>query len=126
MSLHLGIRRPRKHRAADVIANLRAQVTAAGDRIGYLERTLADVRAKRAEAEMVVVCQGAEIDDLKDERDQAQAELAALRAQLAPYLAADATAGAITVPQMERDTSAIEDQATAPIQVTTLREQFGG
>lgn len=124
MSLHLGIRRRGKHRADDVIASLRAQGVAAGDRIGYLERTLADTIAKRAEAEMVVVCQAAEIDDLKAERDQLQAELATVRSVLAPHLAAEANAAAVTVPQMERDTSAIEDQATAPIQVTTLREHF--
>ncbi|MEV5862333.1 hypothetical protein AB0L83_21790 [Streptomyces sp. NPDC052071] len=126
MSLHLGIRRRGKHRAEDVIASLRAQLVGAGDHIGYLERTLADTNAYRAEAEMVVVCQGAEIGDLKDERDQMQAELVNVRQVLAPYLAAEANAGAVTVPEMVRDTSALEDQATAPIAVTTLREQFGG
>ena len=126
MSLHLGIRRRGKHHPDEVIAKLRAQGIAAGDRIGYLERTLADTRAKRAEAEQVVVCLASDLDERTDERDQAQAELAAVKARLAPYLAAEATAGAVTVPEMERDTSAIEDQATAPIQVTTLRERFGG
>ena len=57
---------------------------------------------------------------------QLQAELVNVRQVLAPYLAAEATAGAVTVPEMVRDTSALEDQATAPIAVTTLREQFGG
>jgi len=125
MSLHLGIRRRGKHHPDEVIAKLRAQGIAAGDRIGYLERTLADTRAKRAEAEQVVVCLASDLDERTDERDQAQAELAAVKARLAPYLAAEATAGAVTVPEMERDTSAIEDQATAPIQVTTLRARFG-
>ena len=125
MSLHLGIRRRGKHHPDEVIANLRTQGVAAGDRIGYLERTLADTSARQAEAEQVVVCLDADLIERTEERDQLQAELAAVRAQLAPYLAADATAGAITVPQMERDTSAIEDQATAPIEVTTLRERFG-
>lgn len=115
MTLNLGIRRSHKHRAAD-----------AGHRITALEQALAAVSAFRAEAEMVVVCQGAEIDDLKNERDELRADNEALRRQLAPYLAADANAAAVTVPQMVRDTSAIEDQATAPIRVTTLREQFGG
>ncbi|MFD5137495.1 hypothetical protein ACFWMX_14835 [Streptomyces sp. NPDC058378] len=116
MSLHFGalLRGPGSHRAVD-----------AGPRISALEQALAEANAYRAEAEIVVVCQGAEIDDLKDERDQLRAELTNVRSLLAPYLAAEATAGAITVPEMERDTSAIEDQATAPIEVTTLREQFG-
>ena len=126
MSLHLGIRRRGKHHPDEVIATLRVQLAGAGDRIGYLQRALDDTGAKRAEAEQVVVCLDADLIERTEERDQLQAELAAVRAQLAPYLAADANAAAITVPQMERDTSAIEDQATAPIAVTTLRERFGG
>ncbi|MER7905428.1 hypothetical protein ABTX84_19365 [Streptomyces sp. NPDC095614] len=87
---------------------------------------LADTRAKRAEAEQVVVCLDADLIERTDERDQLQAELVNVRQVLAPYLAAEATAGAVTVPEMVRDTSALEDQATAPIAVTTLREHFGG
>ncbi|WP_372344639.1 hypothetical protein [Streptomyces sp. KL116D] len=47
--------------------------------------------------------------------DAANAEVERLRAELA-------NRDAVTVPPMERDTTAIEDQATAPIDVTTLRE----
>lgn len=51
----------------------------------------------------------------KEMNARLQAENARLRADLA-------NATAITVPQMERDTAAIEDQATAPIDVRTLRQ----
>lgn len=114
MSLHLGLRRHGKHRAAD-----------AGPRISALEAALATARADQAKAELAAVARQADVADLTDERDQLRAELNRLQAVLAPYLAAEATAGAVTVPEMVRDTSAPEDQATTPIEVTTLREQFG-
>ena len=125
MSLHLGIRRRGKHHPDEVIATLRVQLAGAGDRIGYLQRALDDTGAKRAEAEQVVVCLDADLIERTEERDQLQAELAAVRAQLAPYLAAEANAGAVTVPEMVRDTSAIEDQATAPIDVRPLWAALG-
>jgi len=113
------LRGPGLHRAVDEIERLRE----ANERLLV---QLADTRAKRAEAEQVVVCLDADLIERTDERDQLQAELVNVRQVLAPYLAAEATAGAVTVPEMVRDTSALEDQATAPIAVTTLREQFGG
>ncbi|WP_406188940.1 hypothetical protein [[Kitasatospora] papulosa] len=120
MSLILSrLRGPGLHRAVDEIERLRE----ANERLLV---QLADTRAKRAEAEQVVVCLDADLIERTDERDQLQAELVNVRQVLAPYLAAEATAGAVTVPEMVRDTSALEDQATAPIAVTTLREQFGG
>lgn len=61
----------------------------------------------RQEAETAADC-------MQSERDEWQDEAVALRAQLAPYLAAEANANAIPVPPMVRDTSAIEDQATEP------------
>ncbi|MEU2484046.1 hypothetical protein ABZ593_05460 [Streptomyces sp. NPDC012617] len=120
MSLILSrLRGPGLHRAVDEVERLRE----ANERLLV---QLADTRAKRAEAEQVVVCLDADLIERTDERDQLQAELVNVRQVLAPYLAAEATAGAVTVPEMVRDTSALEDQATAPIAVTTLREQFGG
>lgn len=139
MSLIPGISRTKpKHRAADKAAELKqklkdqqaqtasafGQLIGAADTIATLQHQLADVRAKRAEAEQVVVCLAADLDERTEERDQARAEVTVLRAQLAPYLAADANANAITVPPAERDTTAFEDQATEPIKVTTLREAF--
>jgi hypothetical protein len=67
-------------------------------------------KGRAAEAEQVVVCQQADIDDLRREN-------AALRAQLA-------NAQRVNVPPMERDTTDGADQATAPIDVRELRERF--
>ncbi|RPK56152.1 hypothetical protein EES43_24230 [Streptomyces sp. ADI96-02] len=132
MSLHLGIRRPRKHRAADAVAQLRdenrrllTQVVGAGDAIATLEHQLADVRAMRAEAEQVVVCLDADLGERTEERDRALAEVDRLQALLAPFLAAEANANAITVPASIRDTAKFEDQATAPIDVRPLWEAIG-
>jgi len=132
MSIHLGIRRPRKHRAVDAVSALRVenhqllgQVVGAGQAITVLEHQLTDVRGKQAEAEQVVVCLEADLQELTEERDQLLAEVEALRSQLAPYLAADANANAITVPDSVRDTTAAEDQATAPIDVRPLWEAHG-
>ncbi|KQX27486.1 hypothetical protein ASD97_24600 [Streptomyces sp. Root63] len=133
MSLISAISRSKpKHRAVDAVANLRdenrrllTQLFGARDYIAIQEQQLADVRAKRDEAELELIRVAAERDDRAEERDQALAEASRLRAQLAPYLAADANANAVTVPASERDTSRFEDQATEPIKVTTLREAFG-
>ncbi|MEV7654587.1 hypothetical protein AB0O39_10495 [Streptomyces anulatus] len=132
MSLIPGISRTKhKHRAVDAVASLRdenrrllTQLVGAHEHIAIQEQQMADVRAKRAEAEQVVVCLAADLDDRTEERDQALADLAAAHARLAPFLAAEANANAVTVPLLERDTSSFEDQATEPIKVTTLREAF--
>lgn len=119
------LRGPGLHRAADEVDRLRevnsllsVQLVAAGDRIGSLQRELDDTRVYRAEAELVVVCLDATVTELR-------AELARVNGLLAPYLAAEATAGAVTVPDSERDTTAVEDQATAPIDVRPLWEAHG-
>lgn len=54
------------------------------------------------------------------ERDEWRDEALALRARFGPQLAAEANANRVNVPPMVRDTSAIEDQATGPIDVTAL------
>ncbi|MYX14458.1 hypothetical protein GTY67_13730 [Streptomyces sp. SID8374] len=139
MSLPLIRRSKPKHRAADKVAELErqlkdqqaetvsafGQLIGAADTIAILEADLADVRAKRAEAEEVVVCLDADLRDRTAELEQARADLAAAQAQLAPYLAAEANANAVTVPPSERDISSFEDQATAPIKVTTLWDALG-
>jgi len=127
MSLILSrLRGPGLHRAVDEVERLREANERLLVQLGEQGRQLADTRTKRAEAEQVVVCLDADLVERTEERDQLKAELANVRGVLAPYLAAEAAAGAVTVPEMVRDTSALEDQATAPIAVTTLRERFGG
>jgi hypothetical protein len=132
VSLHLIPRRTTKpaarHRSADR-AELRRenrrlleQLVGATEFIAAQQRQLDAVRSKQAEAEQVVVCLSADLDDRTVERDEAVAEAAHLRAQLAPYLAVEANTNAITVPDAVRDTTAVEDQATTPIDVRPLWE----
>ncbi|MGW6578934.1 hypothetical protein ACWF76_05920 [Streptomyces globisporus] len=132
MSRIPGISRSKPKHAMSTESKLRADVNrlmnrqaAADDYFALLLADRADVyeawqnaEAKAARAEDTVVWQ--------DHRLRKQdAELGRLRAQLAPYLAADANANAITVPPSERDTTAFEDQATEPIKVTTLWAAHG-
>ncbi|MEV0917892.1 hypothetical protein AB0I93_26990 [Streptomyces sp. NPDC049967] len=67
-------------------------------------------RGWAADAELVVVCQQADIEEL-------QRENAALRAQLANAIRVD-------VPPMVRDTTNGADPATAPVDVQELRTRF--
>ncbi|MGW2721354.1 hypothetical protein [Streptomyces sp. NPDC001492] len=59
---------------------------------------------------------------MRMERDEWMAEALRLRARFGAQIAAEANATAVTVPPMVRDTTAIEDQATGPINVTALWE----
>lgn len=108
-------------------------------KIGRLEREADNMACQ-------LVAMAAEIDGLKRERNQLQEdfdraaieysgaledvhtrdqEIASLKAELAPHRAAQANRDAVTVPPMERDTTAVEDQATAPVAVLTLQQAFG-
>lgn len=62
---------------------------------------------------------------MRMERDEWRDEALRLRAKFGPQLAAEDNAHRITVPPMVRDTSAVEDQATGPIDVTTLWDALG-
>ncbi|GGS41160.1 hypothetical protein F2B00_03190 [Streptomyces parvus] len=131
MSRIPGISRSKPKHAMSTENKLRADVTrlmnrqaAADDYFAVLLADRADVyeawqnaEAKAARAEDTVVWQDHRLC-------KQEAELGRLRAQLAPYLAADANANAITVPPSERDSSRFEDQATAPIDVRELRNRF--
>ncbi|MFZ3592251.1 hypothetical protein [Streptomyces sp. BH104] len=66
-----------------------------------LERDVRTLKARAETAERTV--------------QQLKADNARLRTELAPHWAAEANANAITVPPPERDTTAVEDQATAPM-----------
>lgn len=114
-----------KHRAVDKVAQLQAenealirQAFGAVEYIGQLELVngcLADTARKLTEQR----------DAAWGERDELRAELSAARTRLAPLLAAEANANAVTVPAAERDTTAFEDQTTEPIKVTTLWAALG-
>lgn len=121
-----------QRRAVDKVTALRdenrrliSQLFGASDAYQILDQQYAQATARQAEAEEIVVQQQADIDDLTAENEQLHDELAALKVKFGPELAAEANAAAITVPPMVRDTSAFEDQATAPIPVITLQQAFG-
>lgn len=59
---------------------------------------------------------------MRSERDEWRDEALALRAQLAPYRAAEANAHKVSVPPMVRPVDGPEDEATAPIDVRPLWE----
>ncbi|MEU1443044.1 hypothetical protein [Streptomyces mirabilis] len=61
---------------------------------------------------------------LRSEADGWQELVDDLRAQLAPFLAAEANANRVDVPPMVRPIDGPEDQATGPIDVRELRERF--
>lgn len=122
----------RKHRAVDEVERLKLKLQWANSLIKTQCVQLDDAEAVRAwtaaqlaEAEEIAVKQQADIDDLTAERDSLAEELAALKARFGPQLAAEANATAITVPPMIRDTSAIEDQATGPINFLALWDAHG-
>lgn len=118
-----------RRRAVDEVQRLREQeislltnLHAAGDEIAFLQQTLAAVRRRQGEAEEIVVQQQADLIDVTAERDALAEEVAALKRRFGAQLAAEANAARIDVPPMVRDTSAMEDQATEPINVRPLWE----
>lgn len=123
MSILSTARRVARHRSATP-AELReenrlllAREVAAADFFALLIRDRDEVYAawkqsqqRVADAELVVVCQQGDIEELT-------AEVTALKAQLA-------NASRVDVPPMERDTRHGADQATTPINVRELRDSF--
>ena len=122
-------RRDRKHRAVDKVAELRQEnrklltrQMAADDHFAILMHDVTTTNAaweqekqRRGEAEEAAA-------QMRMERDEWMAEALRLRARFGAQIAAEANATAVTVPPMVRDTTAIEDQATGPIYVQTLRD----
>ncbi|WP_405944695.1 hypothetical protein [Streptomyces sp. NBC_00932] len=127
-----GLRRaPRRHRAADRVTELQAENLRLRDALTQLRterREALDaggaLRVDLADAERVAVCALDELQDRTVERDRLAEQNEGLRLRLAPYLAAEANAAAVTVPPAVRDTTAIEDQATAPVDVRDVRARF--
>lgn len=123
-------------RAVDKVAELRdenrkllTRQMAADDYFAILTQDRDEVYAAwewaeqaRQEAEMAAACMQTERDELLEECAEWRVEAQTLRKRLAPFLAAEANAQRVDVPPMVRDTSAIEDQATGPINVTALWE----
>lgn len=119
-------RRDRKHHPDTIIRNLRRDMAkvmnrqaAADDFFAILLNDVTTTNAAlyrekqlRGEAEEAAA-------QMRMERDALQDEIAELRKQLAPFLAAEANANRVDVPPMERDTSDPADQATQPIPVIT-------
>jgi hypothetical protein len=124
-----GRRDRRKHSPDTIIRNLRDEnvkllnrQAAADDFFAILLHDVTTTNAAwqhekqlRGEAEEAAA-------QMRMDRDEWMAEALRLRALLAPYKAAEANAHRIDVPPIQRDTTAIEDQATGPIDVRTLRE----
>ena len=111
-----------KHSAPAEVERLRRKLTWADLLVKTQCVQLDDTAAKQAAAEELIVKQQADIDDLTIERDHWRDTALALQARFGPQLAAEANANRITVPPMVRDISAVEDQATGPIDVTALWE----
>lgn len=130
----------RKHRADDRIAELEAQhaaeLTALRDEnVTLLNRQASsddffallanDVYTTNAAWKQEKQARGEAEEaaaQMRMERDEWMNEALALRARFGPQIAAEANANRIDVPPMVRDTSAVEDQATGPIDVRALWE----
>lgn len=125
----VGRRDRRRHSPDTIIRNLRSDMAkvmnrqaAADDFFAILMHDVTTTNAAwqqekqaRGEAEEAAA-------QMRMERDEWRDEALALRAQLAPYKAAEANANRIDVPPMQRDTSNPADQATGPIDVRSLQE----
>ena len=124
-----GLRGSGSRRAVDKVAELRDEnrrlltiIAGSDDAFMILRQELSEATAKQAAAEELVVQQQADIDDLTADRNEWRDRALQLQARFGPQLAAEANANRVDVPPMVRDTSAIEDQATGPINVTALWE----
>lgn len=117
----------RKHSPDTVIRNLRTDMAAVMNRQAaaddFFAILLNDVVTTNAAWEQEKQLRGEAEEaaaQMRMERDEWRDEALRLRAKFGPQLAAEANANRINVPPMVRDTSAVEDQATGPIDVTTL------
>lgn len=110
-------------------AQLRSELDEATCHLVALATEIDELQAARTRLEAQVdeasIDYSGALEDLqqaREERDQWRDEALRLRAKFGPQLAAEANATRITVPPMVRDTSALEDQATGPIDVRALWE----
>lgn len=105
----------RLEREADTTTCLLVGMATTADRL-TAERNLLEAQIDTA---------GIELSAARTDCQELHDEVLRLRAQLAPYLAAEANDRAVTVPPMVRDTAAVEDQATGPIYVRPLWQALG-
>ncbi|MDR3036166.1 MAG: hypothetical protein LBV78_24250 [Kitasatospora sp.] len=122
MSSILSFRGTGTRRAIDKVADLRAEnrrLTRAADdmacQLVAMATQIDELKTERNELKDSLDAGAIDYAGVLQDLDFANAEVARLRAELA-------TRDAVTVPPMERDTTAVEDQATAPIDVRPLRE----
>ena len=118
-----------RRRAVDKLADLETEnrklftrQMAADDFFALLMNDVVDTNAAweqekqlRGEAEEAAA-------QMRMERDEWRDRALELQARFGPQLAAEANANRVDVPPMVRDTSAMEDQATGPINVKPLWE----
>lgn len=133
MSITQDLRTRAKHRGktpwqlVQTIGRLEREADASTCQMVAMATEIDQLHAERNELEAQLDAAGIDysgaLDDLRqarDERDEWRDEALRLRAKFGPQLAAEANANRITVPPMVRDTSAVEDQATGPIDVKAL------
>ncbi|MEG8275719.1 hypothetical protein [Streptomyces sp. AHA2] len=132
MALNLLPKGHGRRRAVDEVERLRQReqqletaLGRAGDEVALLRWDLTEARRELVQTQELVVTQLANLDDLRAENDQLAEENTALKSRFSAHLAADANANRITVPRMVRDTTALEDQATGPIDVRPLWDAHG-
>ena len=135
MSFTQDLRTRRKHRGktpwqlVQTIGRLEREADATTCQMVAMATEIDELRADRnqlaAQLDEAALANQATVDALTEERDGLAEELAALKTKFGPQLAAEANANRVDVPPMVRDTSAPEDQATAPIDVRPLWEALG-
>ncbi|MFJ1647928.1 hypothetical protein [Streptomyces sp. NPDC088258] len=116
MSLIPTLTRHGRHRATDRVTELERQLQSQRTQLVNASNAIRDLQQDRRDALDASDRLRTRICALSVERDQLAETVATLRERAST----DANTNAITVPQMNRDTSNPADQATEPIAVSTL------
>lgn len=126
-----GLRRdPRKHRAIDRVSVLEGEIRYLEGAFTLLQQERREaidtgdaLRVRAVNAERVACCAMGELQERTVERDRLAEQVEGLQLRLAPLLAAEANANAISIPAGVRDIDP-DEQVTHPIDVRELRERF--
>lgn len=110
-----------RHKAIDEVARLRHQLDGAGLLFAGMRLQVAQAEDARDKAN----AKANRLQEAEAHAEKAEAQMRAMAAELAELRAFHATATAVTVPPMVRDTTAGEDQATAPTDVRPVWEALG-